>query len=209
MDDATTWKLIHGERAATADMLATLAPDQWSQPSLCSGWTVQMTAGHIVQGAEQTTGSFMSGMLSSGFRFNTMMDRRARTLGALPTTEIIERLSARTTTTNKAPAPVATMLGEVVTHTEDITRPLGLAHQPQTEAKVACLDLYKKSSFPVGTKKRIAGLRLKATDVDWTYGDGPEVSGPALSLLMVMTGRSAGLDGLEGAGVADLRSRMA
>ena len=68
MDDATTWKLIHRERAATADMLATLTPDQLSQPSLCSGWTVQMTAGHIVQGAEQTTGSFMSGMLSSGFR---------------------------------------------------------------------------------------------------------------------------------------------
>jgi uncharacterized protein (TIGR03083 family) len=209
MDDATTWKLIHGERAATADMLATLTPDQWSQPSLCSGWTVQMTAGHIVQSAEQTTGSFMSGMLASGFRFNTMMDRQARTLGALPTTEIIERLSARTTTTNKAPAPVATMLGEVVTHTEDITRPLGLDHQAQPDAVVACLDHFKKANFPVGAKKRIAGLHLKATDVDWTYGDGPEVSGPALSLLMIMTGRSAGLDGLEGSGVADLRSRMA
>ena len=101
------------------------------------------------------------------------------------------------------------MLGEVVTHTEDITRPLGLEHQPEAEAKAACLDHYKKVNFPVGAKKRIAGLRLRATDVDWTYGDGPEVSGPALSLLMVMTGRSAGLDGLEGAGVADLRSRMA
>jgi uncharacterized protein (TIGR03083 family) len=209
MDDATTWKLIHGERAATADMLATLTPDQWSQPSLCSGWTVQMTAGHIVQGAEQTTGSFMSGMLASGFRFNAMMDRQARTLGALPTTEIIQRLSARTTTTNKAPAPVATMLGEVVTHTEDITRPLGLDHRPQPDAVVACLDLYKKANFPVGAKKRIAGLHLKATDVDWIYGDGPEVSGPALSLVMIMTGRAAGLDGVEGAGVADLRSRMA
>jgi len=209
MDDATTWKLIRGERAATADMLATLTPDQRSQPSLCSGWTVQMTAGHIVQGAEQTTGSFMSGMLSSGFRFNAMMDRQARTLGARPTTEIVQRLSARTTTTNKAPAPAVTMLGEVVTHTEDITRPLGLDHQPQPEAKVACLDLYKKANFPVGAKKRIAGLRLKATDVDWTYGDGPEVSGPALSLLMIMTGRSAGLDELGGEGVAELTSRMA
>lgn len=208
MDDATTWKLIHGERAATADMLATLTSDQWSQPSLCSGWTVQMTAGHIVQGAEQTTGSFVSGMVASGFRFNTMMDRKARTLGALPTSEIVQRLRARTSTTNKAPAPVATMLGEVVTHTEDITRPLGLDHQPEPEATVACLDLFKKAIFPVGAKKRIAGLRLKATDLDWTYGDGPEVSGPALSLLMVTTGRSAGLDGLEGAGVADLRGRM-
>jgi uncharacterized protein (TIGR03083 family) len=208
MDDATTWKLIHAERAATADTLATLTPAQWSQPSLCGGWTVQMTAGHIVQGAEQSTGSFMKGLLANGFRFNTMMDKEARRLGALPPAELIARLQARTTTTNKAPAPVVTMLGEVVAHTEDITRPLGLAHTPAPDALVACLDLYKGANFPVGAKKRIAGLRLSATDIDWTYGDGPEVTGPAMSLVMVMAGRPAGLDGLEGNGVADLKGRM-
>jgi uncharacterized protein (TIGR03083 family) len=208
MDDATTWKLIHAERAATADTLATLTPAQWSQPSLCGGWTVQMTAGHIVQGAEQSTGSFMKGLLANGFRFNTMMDKEARRLGALPPAEIVARLQARTTTTNKAPAPVVTMLGEVVAHTEDITRPLGLAHTPAPEALVACLDMYKKANFPVGAKKRIAGLRLSATDIDWAYGDGPEVTGPAMSLVMVMAGRPAGLDGLEGAGLAQLTGRM-
>jgi uncharacterized protein (TIGR03083 family) len=208
MDDATTWKLIHAERAATADTLATLTPAQWSQASLCGGWTVQMTAGHIVQEAEQSTGSFMKGLLANGFRFNTMMDKEARRLGALPPAELIARLQARTTTTNKAPAPVVTMLGEVVAHTEDITRPLGLAHTPAPDALVACLDLYKGANFPVGAKKRIAGLRLSATDIDWTYGDGPEVTGPAMSLVMVMAGRPAGLDGLEGNGVADLKGRM-
>jgi uncharacterized protein (TIGR03083 family) len=208
MDDATTWKLIHAERAATADTLATLTPAQWSQASLCTGWTVQMTAGHIVQGAEQSTGSFMKGMLANGFRFNTMMDKEARRLGALPPAEIIARLQARTTTTNKAPAPVVTMLGEVVAHTEDITRPLGLSHEPAPDALVACLDMYKGANFPVGAKKRIAGLHLAATDLDWAHGDGPEVSGPALSLVMVMTGRAAGLDGLDGEGVAELKGRM-
>jgi uncharacterized protein (TIGR03083 family) len=208
MDDASTWKLIHAERAATADTLAALTPDQWSQASLCGGWTVQMTAGHIVQGAEQSTGSFMKGLLANGFRFNTMMDKEARRLGALPPAEIVARLQARTTTTNKAPAPVVTMLGEVVAHTEDITRPLGLAHTPAPEALVACLDMYKKANFPVGAKKRIAGLRLSATDIDWAYGDGPEVTGPAMSLVMVMAGRPAGLDGLEGAGLAQLTGRM-
>jgi uncharacterized protein (TIGR03083 family) len=169
---------------------------------------VQMTAGHIVQGAEQSTGSFMKGMLANGFRFNTMMDKEARRLGALPPAEIIARLQARTTTTNKAPAPVVTMLGEVVAHTEDITRPLGLPHAPAPDALVACLDMYQGANFPVGAKKRIAGLRLAATDLDWSHGDGPEVSGPALSLVMVMTGRAAGLDGLDGDGVAELKGRM-
>jgi hypothetical protein len=73
---------------------------------------------------------------------------------------------------------------------------------------LACLELYKTTGFPVGTKKRIAGLRLVATDIDWSYGTGPEVTGPSLPLLLAMTGRSAGLAGLGGAGLATLRSRM-
>jgi hypothetical protein len=51
-------------------------------------------------------------------------------------------------------------------------------------------------------------LRLVATDVDWSHGEGPEVSGPAVSLLLVMTGRAAGADGLDGAGVDTLRARV-
>ena len=39
-------------------------------------------------------------------------------------------------------------------------------------------------------------------------GSGPEVTGPALSLLMAMTGRAAALDDLSGEGVPTLRSRM-
>jgi uncharacterized protein (TIGR03083 family) len=209
VDDTSTWNLIHGERAAIADTLSTLAPDQWATPSLCGGWTVQMAAGHIVMSGEQTPGLFMKGMLSHGFRFNTMMDRQARAAGAQPTATIIERIRARTTTTNKPPGPAQTMLGEVLVHSEDIRRPLGLAHTPDPAALVACLDMYKKANFPVGAKKRIAGLRLQATDLDWTYGDGPEVAGPALSLLMMVTGRAAGLDGLSGEGVPTLQGRMA
>jgi uncharacterized protein (TIGR03083 family) len=208
MDDTTTWKLIHGERAATATTLSTLTPEQWSAASLCGGWTVQMAAGHILAAAEQTKASFMGRMVANGFRFNTMMDREAHRLGAFPPAEIVERLGARTTTTNGPPAPALTMLGEVVVHSEDIRRPLGLHHDGQPEAVLACLDLFKGANFPVGTKKRIAGLRLVATDLDWSHGDGPEVTGPGRSLLMTMTGRPAGLDGLEGEGVATLSQRV-
>ncbi len=208
MDDATTWELIHQERAGMAETLATLTPTQWSEPSLCNGWTVQVTAGHIVVGAEQTRGRFFRRMAANGMRFNTMMDRDARRTGARPTDEIIERLSATTTTTNRPPAPVATMLGEIVVHGEDIRRPLGLDGGVSPEAVVACLELYRGASFPVGTKKRIDGLGLVATDVEWTHGTGPEVAGPGLALLLAMTGRAAGLDALSGEGAATLRDRM-
>ena len=207
MDDTKTWDLIHSERAAMADTLAGLTPAQWAQTSLCGGWTVQVTAGHIVVGAEQTKAGFLKGMATNAFRFNTMMDRDARRMGARSPREIVERLRARTTTTNGPPAPVVTMLGEIVVHGEDIRQPLGLSSDTSPEAIAACLDMYKKASFPVGTKKRIAGLRLVCTDVDWSHGEGPEVSGPGRSLLLAMTGRNAGLDGLSGPGLAQLRAR--
>jgi hypothetical protein len=69
-------------------------------------------------------------------------------------------------------------------------------------------DFYKGSNLIVGAKKRIAGLTLNATDANWSTGDGPEVSGPILSLVMVMTGRQAALADLTGNGVTTLSSRI-
>ena len=208
MDDTTEWKLIHHERAAVADTLATLTASQWAKPSLCGGWSVRVTAGHIVTGAEQTTRRFLTRMAANGFRFNTMMDVDAKRMAALPPDEIIARLRARVTTTNRPPAPVLTMLGEIVVHGDDIRRPLGLVGDVAPEAVIACLEMYKGASFPTGTKKRIDGLRLVATDVGWSHGAGPEVSGPGLAMVMAMTGRIAGLDELGGEGLATLRQRM-
>lgn len=208
-EDAKTWKMIHAERAAIADIAATLSPQQWAARSWCGTWSVQQTVGHIVVGAEQTTGNFLKRMAANAFRFNTMMDREARRVGARPPAELVDRLRARVDTTNGPPAPVMTMLGEVVVHGQDFCQPLGLVSNTAPAALVACLDMYKVASFPVGTKKRIAGLRLRATDVDWSHGDGPEVTGPGLSLLVAMTGRPGGLDALSGEGLATMRSRTA
>ena len=190
MEDTATWKLIHKERAAIAETLTTLTAEQWAKPSLCGGWSVRETAAHIVLGAEQTTPHFLGRMAANGFRFNTMMDRDARRTGVLAPDELIGRLRARVTTTNKPPAPAMTMLGEVVVHSDDIRRPLGLEYQASPDALIACLEMYKNASFPVGTKKRIDGLRLVATDVDWSHGTGPEVTGMAMPMVMAMTGRA-------------------
>jgi len=68
-------------------------------------------------------------------------------------------------------------------------------------------DFYAGSNLIIGAKRRIDGLTLRATDATWSHGSGPEVSGPALSLVMAMTGRKAALDDLSGDGVATLRTR--
>ena len=207
-NDSKTWAMIHAEREALAELFETFTPPQWATASLCGGWTVHVAAAHILAGAEQTTSGFLTGLAANGFRFNTTMDRAARKLGELTPPQIIERLHARTSTTNRPPAPVTTMLGEIVVHGADITQPLGVPHQPAANALIACLEMYRKASFPVGGRKRIRGLRLRANDVAWVCGDGPEISGPALSLLLVMTGRKAGVGTLSGDGVEILTSRL-
>jgi hypothetical protein len=57
-------------------------------------------------------------------------------------------------------------------------------------------------------KRRLAGLRFVATDLDWSAGSGPEVAGPAEALIMAMTGRAVAIAELDGPGVRILRSRL-
>ena len=105
------------------------------------------------------------------------------------------------------PGPVDSWLGESIVHAEDIRRPLGLHRDYPMDAVMQVADFYKKSNMIIGTKRRIEGLALRATDTDWSHGTGPEVSGPMLALLMAMTGRKAADSQLTGEGVATLQAR--
>jgi uncharacterized protein (TIGR03083 family) len=201
------WSNIHAERAAMADAWSTFTDAQWAHPSWCAGWTTKDVAGHLVASAEQTFGRFYLEMAQAGFRFNVFVDRAARRNAQRPADELVARLRARTTTTNHPPAPVLAMLGEVLVHGEDIRGPLGLEHAPPEAALVAVAENYRRSNLLIGGKRRIEGLRLEATDVSWTCGDGPEVKGPIASLVVAMAGRRPATTGLSGEGVATLADR--
>ncbi len=207
MKAAQTWTFIHAERSALADTLSDLTPDQWASPSWCVGWSVRDVVGHVVAAAEQTTMNFYKELAQAGFRFNVFAERGAKSTGAAPADDLVRRLRARTSTTNHPPAPVMAMLGEIIVHGDDIRRPLGLVHHSPDAALVAIADNWKNSNLLIGSKRRIAGLELRATDVEWRHGSGPMVSGPLQSLLLAMTGRHHVLGELSGEGVAQLASR--
>src|SRR5436190_21123084 len=99
------------------------------------------------------------------------------------------------------------VLAGSVIHTHDSRRALGAPGTVPEERVRAALDRMKNTGTILGNKKRIAGLKLVATDMDWTHGDGVEVRGTGEALLMAMCGRKSALDDLSGDGVATLRSR--
>jgi uncharacterized protein (TIGR03083 family) len=203
------WTTIAAERGALADDLANLTPAQWDTPSLCGGWTVRDIVAHLSATASLNPGTFFLNMAKAGFNFdrfaNAQIDKHR---GPDPAATLSEFRGLQNST-SAPPGPKTSWLGEVVVHGEDLRRPLGIPHTYPPDAVREVIDFFKGSNMLIGSKKRVAGLALKATDHDWQHGEGEAVEGPLLSLLLAMTGRAAGCDDLAGPGVPTLRSRCA
>lgn len=201
------WDVIAAERGALADQLAGLTESQWDTPSLCVGWTVRQTLAHMASTPQFTPLGFVGGMVRNGFSFNRFSESAiAQNLGAGPA-ETLATFRSVQHSRKAPPGPKVTWLGETIIHAEDIRRPLGIAHDYPTASVIEVADFYKGSNMMIGAKDRIAGVTLRATDTDWTHGEGPVAEGPILSLLMMMTGRGAAIEDLSGEGVATLRTR--
>ena len=207
---ATTnpWPLIHAEREALAADLATLTGEQWATGSLCTDWTVRDVLGHMTATAKMTPPKFFASFAAAGFKFNNMTAKGVAAEATAPPEAGLANFRDHLKDTTHPPGPVESMLGEAVIHSEDIRRPLGLTREYPPEALVRVAQFFQGSNMIVGAKGRIADLTLRATDTDWSTGTGPEVTGPQLSLVLAMTGRSAALADLSGDGVDTLRSRM-
>jgi len=201
------WPTIHAERKALAADLDGLPDREWDTPSLCGGWTVRDVVAHMTAATRLNAPKFFGRLIGSGFSFERVQAKGiAAERGASPA-DTLARFTAQIDSTGRPPGPVETIFGETIVHAEDIRRPLGIRHDYATDVAVRVADSYKRSNLIIGSKKRIAGLSLQATDVDWRHGDGPPVQGPILDLLLAMTGRTQALDSLTGEGVATLRSR--
>lgn len=207
MAKSDVWPTIHSERKALAADLEAITDEQWATQSLCTDWTVRDVLAHMTATAKISPPQFFGKMITSGFSLKNVQAKDiAAEKGGSPA-ETIARFKAEVNSSKHPPGPSDTWLGEAIVHSEDIRQPLGITHDYPTDAAVQVANFYKGSNLIIGTKKRIAGLKLTATDAAWTHGDGPEVSGPIVSLVMAMAGRKAVNEDLSGDGVATLRSR--
>jgi uncharacterized protein (TIGR03083 family) len=204
------WATIAAERGTLANDLAGLTPSQWDTPSLCSGWTVRDIVAHLSATASLNPATFLLGMLKSGFNFDRFANGQIAKHRGTDSAATLGEFRGLQNSTSAPPGPKTSWLGEVVIHGADVRRPLGIPHTYPPGAIRQVIDFYKGSNMLIGSKNRIAGLALHATDDDWRHGqDAPDnrVEGPLLSLLLAMTGRAPACDDLTGPGVQTLRSR--
>lgn len=208
MAKESVWPAIHEERQALADDLAGLDDARWNTPSLCEPWTVQEVLAHMTATAQMTPPKFFAKFAAARFRFHDMSAREVAAHASGTPQETLAEFRAHIGDSTSPPGPADSWLGETIVHAEDIRRPLGISHTYPVTALVRVADFYKGSNMLIGAKNRIAGMTLRATDTDWSTGSGVEVTGPMLSLVMVLTGRAAAVADLAGEGTALLASRM-
>jgi uncharacterized protein (TIGR03083 family) len=204
------WADIAEQRVALAATLESLTPDQWATPSLCGVWTVRHVAAHLAAPLRQslvpTIASFTVGMLKAGGSFEranvAYVDSEARR----PTTEVVADLRTHADSRFHPPgfgseAP----LTEILVHGQDILVPLGLVGDPPAALWRPVLDFVVTRKARRGfVPKPPPVLRYVATDVDWAFGSGDEIHGPARALALALMGRPALSDQLDGPGVGAL-----
>lgn len=202
-------QLAADERRDFADFLDTLTPEQWSAETLCANWNVRDVVAHVISYEEAGPLALAGAFLRSGFRPDRVNALRLRRYADHTPMQLIEFLRAHSRPKGlTAGAGGGIGLGDCLIHHQDVRRALAQPRRIPGERVSEALDVVLKA--PVLPARRNAkGLRLQATDLDWTRGTGLSVSGPGEALLLALTGRAVALDDLAGDGVATLRNRIA
>jgi uncharacterized protein (TIGR03083 family) len=201
------WSDVHEERESLMVLLESLTEAQWDEPSLCAGWRVRDVVGHMVSETTMTIPKVLKGVIAAGLRINRFIARDGRDRGSRPIPALVEDFRAAIPTRTHLPGLSSlSMLEDIIVHSLDIRRPLGRAHTvPEGRLNLVATDLWTSHFFP--GKALFRDLRVKAIDSEWCSGEGPVVSGPIESLILVMSGRLDGLGDLQGIGVATVQER--
>lgn len=204
------FRALHdAENADFSAYLHTLSPDDWDKPSLCEGWRVRDVVGHILYGNELQLWTLPFKLARHGFSSDRSgkVNSIARAEGRSPE-DLLDAFDRRDpwAGTCRVFPPRLTLLDRLVHH-QDIRRPLGHPRTVPADRLVAALAITPRLGTVFGSKRRMRGLHFEASDVEWSWGDGPVVRGPGEAILMSVLGRTAAVADLDGDGVAALAAR--
>lgn len=195
--------LARQERQEFADLLDDLSPQQWQAPTLCSGWNVRDVVAHTIAYLGQTRMGLTAALLAARGQIDRLNESALRTAAGPEELRGLMRAGVD-------PSGVGALYGcrvaliECLIHQQDVRRPLGVPRIIPAGTLRASLTFARVSPV-IGGAWRTRGLRLIATDLDWSAGHGPVIHGPGEALLLAMTGRVGAIaDELQGPGLAQL-----
>ncbi|MGQ0717778.1 MAG: maleylpyruvate isomerase family mycothiol-dependent enzyme [Pseudonocardiales bacterium] len=201
-------RLARQEREDLAAFLATLSPEQWEAPTLCAGWCVRDVVAHMISYDELDGRGLVRRFVKGRFLLSRVNAVGVEDYTTRRPRELLVLLNAYLEPRG-LPAAFGGMVALVdgMIHHQDIRRPLGLPRDIPSERLLPALRCALIAP-PIGAFWRARGLRLIATDQDWSTGRGPEVRGTAEALLMAVAGRRGVVDELSGPGQGKLANRI-
>jgi uncharacterized protein (TIGR03083 family) len=201
-------QMAREEREEFAALLDGLTPQQWDSPTLCEKWRVRDVVAHVI-GYDPLSRLGLLRRMAKGLvtQGGANAVGVAEYAGKSPEelTALMRQYAVPQGLTSRFGGRIALTDGMI--HQQDIRRPLGIPRTIPAERLRVALDFAKYAPRILGAL-RARGLRLVATDVDWTFGSGPEVGGPGEALLMAMAARRVALDDLDGPGKAKLAQHI-
>jgi uncharacterized protein (TIGR03083 family) len=200
--------LARGERTDFLDLLRGLQPEQWNAPSLCADWTVLDVVAHVLSYDERSIPATAALFLRGRLRFRAVNDLALRNYRNHTPAALIDLLAGHLEPRGlTAGFDGGIALTDGMIHQQDIRRPLGQPREIPAKRLLAALPI-AITAPTLPARRNIRGLRLLATDIDWSHGSGAEVRGPGEAILMALAGRPAALLDLTGPGLETLHTRV-
>jgi uncharacterized protein (TIGR03083 family) len=200
--------MARAEREEFVALLEGLTPQQWESPTLCKGWRVRDVVAHVI-GYDPLSRLQLMRWMAKGLvtRGGSNAVEVAAYAAKSPEelTELMRRYVVPRGITAGFGGRIALTDGMI--HQQDIRRPLGIPRTIPAEPLQIALDFALTAPRLLGAWQA-RGVRLVATDLDWSHGNGAEVKGSGEALLMAMAGRAAALDDLDGPGKAKLAKHL-
>jgi uncharacterized protein (TIGR03083 family) len=195
MDGDTIWRHIDTERSNLADLLESLPPGAWDQPSLSRGWNVRDVGAHLTFSHARLR-DVLWPAVRTGFRYDAMVGYAALR-SPLSHEQIVGTLRGFVGSRRRAPfVTELEPLLDILVHAQDICMPLGIRHPTPTDAAVVAANRVLSLRGPMRLWEPPRGVRLVATDADWFYGNGPVQEAPMQHHLLTLTGRQRSATGV-------------
>ena len=188
MTDLQPWvaETYHG----LAELLGDSSGDSWDAPSLCEKWLVRHVVAHVTMPVRLTPAQFGAEMEAARGDFTVLSDAVATRDASLPADDLLDQLRSPTLHAWQPPGGGgAGALNHAVIHSLDVTIALDRRAVAPAAAQSTVLDQLtaaKGAVFGID----LTGVRLEATDADWSWGRGQLVRADSGCLVALLSGRT-------------------